>query len=117
MLTGRSVGAWHRTWYTPKGRHSLKHGSNRGDQTGSNDYREYIEHGTVRKRTRAVTLSLLVLATTSGVAAVEVIAASPAMVQPDGQSGGSAQEPGWDQPDPTPTPAPVPLPVPLPSVP
>jgi Spy/CpxP family protein refolding chaperone len=84
-----------------------------------------MKHDTVRKRTRAVTLSLLVLATTSGVAAVEVIAASPAMVQPDGQSGGSAQEPGWDQPDPTPTststptptPAPVPLPVPLPSVP
>jgi hypothetical protein len=80
--------------------------------TGSN-----MKHDTVRKRTRAVTLSLLVLATTSGVAAVEVIAASPAMVQPDSQSGGSAQEPGWDQPDPTPTPAPVPLPVPLPSVP
>jgi hypothetical protein len=80
-----------------------------------------MKHDTVRKRTRAVTLSLLVLATTSGVAAVEVIAASPAMVQPDSQSGGSAQEPGWDQPDPTPpstpTPAPVPLPVPLPSVP
>ena len=80
-----------------------------------------MKHDTVRKRTRAVTLFLLVLATTSGVAAVEVIAASPAMVQPDSQSGGSAQEPGWDQPDPTPTstptPAPVPLPVPLPSVP
>ena len=76
-----------------------------------------MEYGTVRKRTRAVTLSLLVLATISGVAAVEVIAASPAMVQPDGQSGGSAQEPGWDQPDPTPTSTatPVPLPLPLPS--
>ena len=74
-----------------------------------------MKQDTVRKRTRAVTLSLLVLATTSGVAAVEVIAASPAMVQPDSQSGGSAQEPGWDQPDPTPTP--VPLPVPPPSVP
>jgi hypothetical protein len=78
-----------------------------------------MKHGTVGKRTRAVTLSLLMLATISGVAAVEMIAASPAMVQPDGQSGGSAQEPGWDQPDPTPTstpaPAPVPLPLPLPS--
>ena len=76
-----------------------------------------MEYGTVGKRTWAVTLSLLVLATISGVAAVEVNAASPAMVQPDGQSGGSAQEPGWDQPDPTPTSTatPVPLPVPLPS--
>ena len=33
-------GAWRRTWCTPKGRHSLKHGSSRGDQTGSNDYKE-----------------------------------------------------------------------------
>jgi hypothetical protein len=78
-----------------------------------------MERGTVRKRTRAVTLSLLVLATTSGVAAVEVIAASPAMVQPNSQSGGSAQEPGWEQPDPTPTstatPVPLPVPLPLPS--
>jgi hypothetical protein len=73
-----------------------------------------MEHGTIRKRSRAVTLSLLVLATTSGVAAVEVIAASPAMVQPDSQSGSSAQQPGGDQPDPTPTSTPVPLPVPLP---
>jgi hypothetical protein len=78
-----------------------------------------MKHGTVRKRTRAVTWSLLILATISGVAAVEVIAASPAMVQPDGQSVGSAQEPGWDQPDPTPTstatPVPLPVPLPLPS--
>ena len=78
-----------------------------------------MEHDTVRKRTRAVTLSLLVLSATSGVAAVEVIAASPAMVRPNGQSAGSAQEPGWEQPDPTPTstatPVPLPVPLPLPS--
>ncbi|MGH3687545.1 MAG: hypothetical protein ACRDSM_21385 [Pseudonocardiaceae bacterium] len=45
-----------------------------------------MEHGAVRKLTRAVILSLFVLATTSGVA---VVAASPAMAAPDGQGGGS----------------------------
>jgi Spy/CpxP family protein refolding chaperone len=78
-----------------------------------------MERDTLRKWTRAATLSLLVLATASGVAAVEVMATSPAMVPPHGQSGGSAQGLGLDQPDPTPTsaPGPVPLPLPLPAPP
>jgi hypothetical protein len=42
-----------------------------------------MKHGTARKLTRAATVSLLVFATTSGVAGIEVLAASPAMAQPD----------------------------------
>ncbi len=76
-----------------------------------------MKHDTVRKLTRVATLSLLVLAAASGVAALEAIAASPAMVQPDGQDNGSAKGLRSNQPDPTPTatPAPAPLPLPLPS--
>lgn len=42
-----------------------------------------MKHGTARKLTRAATVSVLVFATTSGVAGIEVLAASPAMAQPD----------------------------------
>jgi hypothetical protein len=42
-----------------------------------------MAHGTTRKFTRAATLSLLVFATGAGVAGMEVLAASPAMAQPD----------------------------------
>jgi hypothetical protein len=60
-----------------------------------------MEHGTVvRRLMRAATLSLLVLATTSGVASVDMLAASPAMAEPDGQGGGSAPGQG-NAPDPT----------------
>jgi hypothetical protein len=48
----------------------------------------------VRKLTRAATLALFVLATTSGVAGLEVMAASPAMAQPNGPGDGSAPGPG-----------------------
>jgi hypothetical protein len=48
-----------------------------------------MKHGAVRKLMRAATLSLLVLGMTSGVAGMEVWAASPAMAQPGDQSGGS----------------------------
>jgi hypothetical protein len=53
-----------------------------------------MKHGTARKLTRAATLSLLVFATTSGVAGIDVLAASPAMAQPNDQGSpfGSAQE-------------------------
>ncbi len=40
-----------------------------------------MEHGAVRKLTRAATLSLLVLTTTVGVASWEVLAARPAMAE------------------------------------
>ena len=53
-----------------------------------------MAHGTARKLTRAATLSLLVFATTSGVAGIEVLAASPAMAQPDQ---GSPFAPGQQQ--------------------
>jgi hypothetical protein len=55
-----------------------------------------MAHGTARKLTRAATLSLLVFATTSGVAGMEVLAASPAMAQPNDQ--GSPFAPGQQQP-------------------
>jgi hypothetical protein len=77
-----------------------------------------MQRDTVGKLTRAAILSLLALATTSGVAAWEVMAAGPAVVLPAGQGGGGlAQRPGLAQADPTPTstPDPLPLPVPLPS--
>jgi len=73
-----------------------------------------MEHSTVRKLIRAAALSLFVL-TTSGVAGLEVMAASSAISQADGPGGGSAQGSGLDKPDPpsTPTPTPVP-PLPIP---
>jgi hypothetical protein len=71
-----------------------------------------MEHSTVRKLTRAATLSLFVL-TTSGMAGLEVMAASSAISQADGPGGGSAQGSGLDKPDPPPTPTPVP-PLPIP---
>jgi hypothetical protein len=58
-----------------------------------------MEHGTVCKLTRAAALSLLVLATTSGVAGLEVMAASPAMAQPDDPGSGSAPGSGSPVPD------------------
>lgn len=76
-----------------------------------------MEHSTVRKLIRAATLSLLVLTTTSGVAGLTMMAASPVLAPPDGPGGGSAQGSGLDQPEPTPTPTPVPpLPIPSPPV-
>jgi hypothetical protein len=48
-----------------------------------------MKHGAVRKLMRATILSLLALGITSGVASMEVWAASPAMAQPGDQSGGS----------------------------
>ena len=68
-----------------------------------------MDHNTARKLIRAATLSVLVLTTTSGMAGLAVMAASPAMAQPDGSAPGL----GLDQPDPSPTPVP-PLPVPTP---
>jgi|SRR5690348_7615327 hypothetical protein len=53
-----------------------------------------MAHGTARKLTRAAALSLLVFATTSGVAGLEVLAASPAMAEP---SQGSPFDPAQDQ--------------------
>lgn len=53
-----------------------------------------MEHGTVRKLMRAATLSLLVLATTAGVASVDVLAASPAMADTDPAGNGAAPAPG-----------------------
>jgi len=70
-----------------------------------------MDHSTARKLIRAATLSVLVL-TTSGVAGLGVMAASPAIAQPDGPGGGAAQGLGLDQPDPPPPPAPIPPPVP-----
>jgi hypothetical protein len=64
-----------------------------------------------RKLIRAATLPLLVLTTTLGVVGLEVTAASPAVSQPDGPGGNSAQGSGSAQLDPTPTPVP-PTPVP-----
>jgi hypothetical protein len=57
-----------------------------------------MAHGTARKLTRAATLSLLVFATTSGVAGLEVLAASPAMAEP---SQGSPFAPGQQQQQPS----------------
>lgn len=73
-----------------------------------------MDHSTMRKLIKAATLSLLVLTTTSGVAGLGVMAASPVMAQPAGPDGSSAQGTGSDQPDPTSAPAPVPVPVPVP---
>ncbi len=73
-----------------------------------------MDHSTVRKLIKAATLSLLVVTTTSGVAGLEVMAASPAMAQPAGSGGDSTQGTSSDQPDPTSTPAPAPAPVPAP---
>jgi len=53
-----------------------------------------MAHGMARKLTRAAALSLLVFATTSGVAGLGVLAASPAMAEP---SQGSPFNPGQDQ--------------------
>ena len=53
-----------------------------------------MAHGTARKLTRAAALSFLVFATTSGVAGLEVLAASPAMAEP---SQGSPFNPAQDQ--------------------
>jgi len=75
-----------------------------------------MDHSRARKLIRAATLSLLVLTTTSGVAGMEVMAASPAIAQPDSPGGGSAQGLGSDQPDP-PTPIPTPTPTPVPPLP
>jgi hypothetical protein len=72
-----------------------------------------MEHSTVRQLIRATTLSLLVLATTSGVAGSEVLASSPARSQPDGAASGSAPASDPGQPDPTSPPVPGPVP-PLP---
>ena len=72
-----------------------------------------MKHSTVRKMIKGAAFSLLALATTLGVAGLGVTASSPAMSQPDGPGGGSAQRLGPDQPDPTPIPSPTPVP-PLP---
>ena len=53
-----------------------------------------MAHGTARKLTRAAALSFLVFATTSGVAGLGVLAASPAMAEP---SQGSPFNPAQDQ--------------------
>jgi hypothetical protein len=53
-----------------------------------------MAHGMARKLTRAAALSLLVFATASGVAGLEVLAASPAMAEP---SQGSPFDPNQDQ--------------------
>ena len=53
-----------------------------------------MAHGTARKLTRAAALSFLVFATTSGVAGLEVLAASPAMAEP---SQSSPFDPAQDQ--------------------
>ena len=53
-----------------------------------------MAHGTARKLTRAAALAFLVFATTSGVAGLEVLAASPAMAEP---SQGSPFNPAQDQ--------------------
>ncbi|MBV9028799.1 MAG: hypothetical protein JO364_00540 [Pseudonocardiales bacterium] len=50
----------------------------------------------MREPTRAAVLPLLVLATTSGVAGLEMMAASSAMAEPGGQGGGS--DPGSGSP-------------------
>lgn len=73
------------------------------DQTTSSDYEGVsMKHGTARRLTRAATLPFLVFATTSGVAGIEVLAASPAIAQPDqgspfapsqGQQPDSSQQP------------------------
>lgn len=52
-----------------------------------------MEHGTVRKLMRAATLSLLMLATTAGVASLDVMAASPAMAEPDPSAPAPGNEP------------------------
>jgi hypothetical protein len=54
-----------------------------------------MAHGTARKLTRAATLSLLVFATGSGVAGMEILAASPAIAQPNDQ--GSPFAPAQEQ--------------------
>jgi hypothetical protein len=59
-----------------------------------------MAHGMARKLTRAAALSFLVFATTSGVAGLEVLAASPAMAQPDQPS--PFAPPAQDQPQPQP---------------
>jgi hypothetical protein len=58
-----------------------------------------MRDGTVRKLTRAATLSLLVLTTTSGVAGLDVLAASPALAAPNDPGSGSA--PGSGSPAPS----------------
>jgi hypothetical protein len=73
-----------------------------------------MKHSTVHKLIRVATLSLLALATTFGVAGLGVMAANPALSQPDGPGGGPAQGPGLSQPDPTSIPNPTNTPAPLP---
>ena len=72
-----------------------------------------MKHSSARQLITATTLSLLVLATTSGVAGAEVLAAGHSRSEPDGAAGGSAPASSSGQPDPTSTPAPTPVP-PLP---
>jgi len=64
---------------------------------------------------RVTILSLVVLAATSGVAGLTVLAAPFVLPQADGAGSGTASGSSSDQPDPTSTPAPTsvpPLPVP-----
>jgi hypothetical protein len=66
-----------------------------------------MKHSMVGKLIRAAALSALALTTISGVA---VLAASPAMSQPNDLGGRSVPGSGSDQPDPTSTPIPTPAP-------
>lgn len=74
-----------------------------------------MKYSTGRKLIRTASLSVLALTAISGVAAMAVMTASPAMSQPNERGGSSVQQSGLDQPDPTLTPTPTP--VPLPNVP
>ncbi|MDT7712294.1 MAG: hypothetical protein QOG46_983 [Pseudonocardiales bacterium] len=69
-----------------------------------------MKYSTGRELIRTVTLSVLALTAISGVA---IIAAGPAMSQPNDRGSSSAQQLSLDQPDPTLTPTPTPVP-PLP---
>jgi hypothetical protein len=73
-----------------------------------------MQHGKMGKLIRAATLSLLMLAMTSGLAGWQVMAPGAAGFTPRGSAGGAVPGSGLDQPDPpTPTTPPAPpLPVP-----
>lgn len=61
-----------------------------------------MNHGAVRKLTRAATLSLLVLTTTAGMASLEVLAASPAMAEASDPGSGSGSQGNGSDPGSTP---------------
>lgn len=75
-----------------------------------------MKRSMVGKLIKAAALSVLTLTTMAGAAAVAVMAAGPALSQPDSQGGGSVPGLSADPLDPSSTPTPTSTP-PLPPIP